>query len=169
MKKILKIAFAAAVVLLASCATKPLPPIAPSIPIAPKVIVVERQAEVTTIQAEKTVVAAKRVENKYKDDMDVVEVLVSAEKTLAESKKTQFELEFLKASAEHTDLKSKELMEGVQKRDEVIYQKDGEIKKVEIKVIEQKAAIAKRNTYLIVAFGAILVLGTLLLKPWRWL
>lgn len=167
MKKILLIAFT---IFLCSCAKDIVAPRAVIVPpIAPKVEKVVEQAKISTSHAEKTEELASLAAEKYKSDPFILEIKEAAKSTVIQSKKTEFELAFLQEYAKSVDIKADELENTVQKQEEVIIKKEAALKKGETTIIEQKAKIATRNAYLIGAAAFILILLSLILKPWRWL
>lgn len=166
-KRILLICAAALV--FSSCADNKIPRAIMIPPMAPRVEEVTKQAKVATVQAEKTVELAKAIKEKYKDDPAVAAVEESSRLTAIESKKTEFQAEFLKEYAKSSDLKVEELFKVSEKQVEMIQEKEDKNKKLEKTVIEQKAKITSKNGYLMGAGSIIFVLLILVIKPWRYL
>ena len=75
----------------------------------------------------------------------------------------------MKAYAQDVDLKAEDLTKESQQKDQVIYEKEGKIKKAETDIIKKDAKISSRNGYLVGAGAIILVLAALVIKPWRWI
>lgn len=172
-KGIVKITLLFATLFFASCAPK-LAPRAVIVPIiAPRVEKVSTQARVTSTQADKTVETIGTVKTKYAHyqdkqvEEDITVIAKEAEKTAIESKKTEFQLDFLKQYAENVDIQASELTKQSEEKDQTIYKQNADIQKVKTTVIEQKADISKKNSYLIAAAAIILILGALIIKPWR--
>ncbi len=175
--KIIKIIliFAAALISFSSCAQK-LPPRASYVVpiIAPKVEQVRTQAKTATTQADKTVDTIAQTKQKYFDytdeniKIDLQKIEDAAKQTAVESKKTEFQLEFLQEYAKNVDIQAGELAKESEEKDEFIGKQILQIQESKAKIIEQKASATKKNAYLLVALLIILILSALILKPWRW-
>jgi hypothetical protein len=168
MKTIKSILFCAALSLAgATSCVKDYVPRAVVVPtIAPRVEKVVVQAKSATSQAEKTYVLAQAAKKEHTQSPIVAQVEESARLTVVESKKTEFELNFLSEYAKNVDIQAAELQKESYKKDEAILTQQNKTRAAETQILKQKNTISNLRTIAISLGSLLFVCICFITKPW---
>ena len=169
MKKLLTAASITAFVIVSCCApVKRTDQSSPIQTVGPKVEQVEKQAKITSANADTTVFYTKKVKEKYPTDADALAAQDSAIITADNSRETEAQLRILGVHAKVADDRAETLRKENLEQQESITKLGSTISKLQVEIKELKAKLFTKNALIISAGLIILILGSLILKPWRW-